>query len=101
MGKNIYVTPGNLTKTGAWVGAIVAAAFLVFGVTFGYLMLQDMPSDESSERVLTLMFFVIFTLGCLAILFMTLRTAMGKGTPREDALINLESDDSDRGPNED
>ena len=94
MTKNVSVTPGAITVLGARIGAIIAALFLILGVTFAYVVLQDLGSDDSGERLMTIMFFVVFIVGCALIFVMYLRIGFAKGPARDNSFINLEFEES-------
>lgn len=95
MKKDVSVTPGGITVLGARIGALVAAMFLIFGLTFAYVVLKDTGPGDDGERLLMTMFFVIFTVACAVLLIFMLRIGFGKGAMKDNSLFNMQIDDSE------
>lgn len=98
MTRRAYVTPGNLTAAGARVGLIVAALFLIFGVVFGFVVLQDAGSSEPDMQVLIGLFFLIFVVVCAAMIVLYARVAFGGANAERNSLIDVTYDDPKPGP---
>jgi len=93
--RKLQVVPGNLMATQAWIGAVVASLFLVFGGTFAYVVLSEMDADEGGMRVLISMFFVIWIVACVSMIFFFVRVGSKK---QNDSIVEVTTDDSDKPP---
>ena len=92
MARKLQVVPGNLMAAQAWIGAIVASAFLIFGGAFAYVVLSEMGDSEGGMRTLISMFFVIWFVVCASMIFFCVRVGSKK---KEDSIVEVTMDDSD------
>ena len=95
MVRKLQVVPGDLMATQAWIGAIVASLFLIFGLTFAYVVLSEADDGEGGMRVLTSMFFVIWIVACVSMIVFCVR--LGSKKPK-DSIVEVITDDSDEPP---
>lgn len=96
MSRKIHVAPGKVSRSAAGMGALIAILFLVFGVVFFWVVMDDTPPSEEGLRLLQGAFLVIWVVACLSIAFVNLRIFIKGRTPAEAAFLELEED----GPND-
>ena len=89
MAQKGQVTPGGLTVLQAKVGIVVAALFLLFGLIFGFVVMQDMPSSESGLQLLTGAFFLIWTVACVGSILFYVRIISKPRFPGDNSLIDI------------
>jgi uncharacterized membrane protein len=95
MARKLQVVPGNLMAAQAWIGAIVASLFLIFGGTFAFVVLGDMDGSEGGMRTLISMFFVIWIVACVSMIIFFVRVGSKK---QDDSIVEVTMDDSDESP---
>ena len=93
MTRKGQVTPGGLTVTQAKVGIVVGALFLLFGLVFCFVVMQDMPGSEGGERLLVGAFFLIWTVACIGIIIGNLRIISRPRFPGQNSLVDFSIED--------
>lgn len=81
------VTPGGVTVLQAKTGMVVAVLFLVFGLVFGVVVMQETPSSESGLRLLQGGFFLIWVVVCVAMIVTYGRVLSRR--PGENSLLEI------------
>lgn len=97
MTRKVHVTPGGATAAQAKGGIAIAAAFLVFGLVFGAVILMEDSHSEPGLAVLQVLFLLIWVGACVAMIVNFWRIASGKGTPGDRSLLEVEVEEQDEG----
>jgi len=83
------VTPGGLTVLQAKIGIVVVALFLLFGLGFGFVVLQETPDSEIGLKLLIGLFFLVWVVACLAIIVFYVRMLSKRASPTDSSLIDI------------
>ncbi|HBI15954.1 MAG TPA: hypothetical protein DDY20_10655 [Desulfobulbaceae bacterium] len=83
------VTPGGLTVLQAKIGIVVVALFLLFGLGFGFVVLQEAPDSEIGLKLLIGLFFLVWVVACLAIIVFYVRMLSKRASPTDSSLIDI------------
>jgi Zn-dependent membrane protease YugP len=73
MNQKIEVTPGKITVLQAKANIVVISLLLVFGLVFGFVVLQETSASEVGLMILIGGFFCIYIVVCLALIIMFAR----------------------------
>lgn len=92
MSRKVNVVPGKISRAAAGMGAVIAGLFLVFGVIFFVVALEDTPSSEGGLQLLQAAFFVIWVVVCLGIAIVNLRIFIKAKNPADDSILQLEEE---------
>lgn len=87
-----HLTPGRLMLTQVKIGILVAALFLLFGLVFGFVVLQDIPSSETGERLVTICFFLIWVVVCTSLIVYYARMLSKTGSAVDNSLVDFQFD---------
>lgn len=90
MTHKVHVTPGSLSITQAKVGIVVAALFLLFGLTFGFVVLQETPDSESGLKILMGGFFLLWVVVCIAMIIFYVRMLLKSINPEDQSLVDFQ-----------
>lgn len=94
MPNKVHITPGSLTKTQAKAGIVVATLFLLFGLAFGFVVLQDTPDSEGGLIILMGGFFLIWVVVCLAMIIFYVRMLSKSINPEDQSLVDFKVETS-------
>ncbi|MEZ4601146.1 MAG: SHOCT domain-containing protein [Syntrophotaleaceae bacterium] len=83
------LTPGGQTVLQAKIGIVVVAFFLLFGLVFGFVVLQETPDSEGSLKLLIGLFFLIWVVACLGIIVFYTRLMSKRGSPTDNSLVDI------------
>lgn len=89
MTNKVHVTPGGLTVLQARIGIVVAAAFLIFGLAFGAVVLPG-ASGEPGLGILMLLFLLIWVGVCIAMIMTYSRVLSRGGAPADRSIVDLQ-----------
>jgi hypothetical protein len=89
MARRVHVTPGSLTSLQAKVSIVVVGLFLLFGLVFGFVVLQDTSDSESGLRLLIGAFFLIWVVVCLSMIVFFARLASKQKNPQDNSLVDI------------
>ncbi|HKK00976.1 MAG TPA: SHOCT domain-containing protein [Desulfuromonadales bacterium] len=92
-----HITPGRLTLLQVKIGILVIALFLVFGLVFGFVSLQDIPPSETGERLVTICFFLIWVVVCTSMIVFYVRMLSKAGNAEDNSLIDFQIDGMSEG----
>lgn len=90
MTQKVHVTPGGLTRTGAKAGIVGATLFLLFGLGFGFVVLQDMPDSETGLKSLVGAFFFIWAVVCVTMIVIYRRVLKKPTDSGGNSLVDLD-----------
>jgi len=76
----------------AKIGIIVAALFLLFGLIFGFTVLQDSPPSEGGERLVIVGFFLIWVVACATMIVFYARMLSKAGNAVDNSLVDIQID---------
>lgn len=93
MARSAHVTPGSLSSLQAKLGIVVAALFEVFGVVFAAVTLPDAYASEPGMALLIGLFFVIWIVGCTAIIIGLAGVSSAQQDPARASLLDVQFDD--------
>jgi hypothetical protein len=97
MGRKVQVVPGELTRSGARAGIVVAALMLVFGLVF-FVVTVEGPGSEPGLFILQVLFFGIFITACAAMIVHMRKLLRRRGDADPASLVDLHLPDGDREP---
>ena len=95
--RRLEVFAGGATRTAAKAGVVVIILFLVFGMGFVGVVLDETPESETTLRILLAGFGVIWIVGCGAILRFYVRILRGQRIGAPDSLLHIEESSDGRG----
>lgn len=102
MPDKVHITPGSLNKTQARVGIVVAALFLLFGLVFGFVVLQETPGSEGGLKILIGGFFLLWAVVCISMIIFYVRMLSKSSNAKDQSLVDIQfmasdgADTSDR-----
>lgn len=90
--SNMHITPGSVTKTQARAGIVIASLFLLFGLGFGFVVLQETPDSEPGLQFLLGMFMLLWVIACVAMIVMYNRLLSKGSNPADNAIVDIHVD---------
>jgi len=94
MARKVQVTAGGLTRSAAGFTAAIGVLFLIFGVVFMVVVMQDTPDSEDGLAMLQMGFLVIWVAACLGIVVYGLRVFATPKDPAAASFLQLEEEGS-------
>lgn len=89
MTRKVQVTPGSLTSLQAKMSIVVVGLFLVFGLVFGFVVLQESSGSEPGQELLIGAFFVIWSVACLSMIVFLARMLSNRKDPAGNSVVDL------------
>lgn len=90
MTRKGFVSPGGLTLMQAKIGIVIAVLFLLFGLVFGFVALQESPDSEGRMMILMGGFFLIWVVACIALILFYVRMLSKLRGPEDQSLVNFQ-----------
>lgn len=90
MTQKVSITPGKLSKAQAKVGIVVAALFLLFGLVFGFVVLQETPASEGGLIILIGGFFLLWAVVCIAMIVFYVRILSKSNNAEDQSLVDIQ-----------
>ena len=95
MTPKAQVIPGKVTLLQAKVGLVVASLFLLFGIGFGAVVLQETPSSEDGLRLLIGAFFLIWVAVCISVIVIYSRILSNAKNAKDRSLFEVRLEEPD------
>lgn len=94
MARQVHVTPGGLTSLQAKIGIVVGTMFLLFGLAFGFVALQDIPGSEVGLRLLLGMFFLLWLVACSTMIVFYVRLLKKPKNHGENSFVDFQFEET-------
>ncbi|MGE4545507.1 MAG: SHOCT domain-containing protein [Pedobacter sp.] len=85
-----HITPGRLSIAQAKIGIVVAALFLLFGLAFGFVVLNETPDSEAGLKILMGGFFLLWVVVCIAMIIFYVRMLSKSINPEDQSLVDFQ-----------
>ncbi len=87
MTHKVHITPG---RAQAKIGIVIAAMFLLFGLVFGFVVLQETPDSEGGLKILMGAFFLLWVVACSSMIIFYVRILSKSKNPEDQSLVDFQ-----------
>lgn len=91
MTHKVHITPG---RAQAKIGIVIAAMFLLFGLVFGFVVLQETPDSEGGLKILMGAFFLLWVVACSSMIIFYVRILLKSKNLEDQSLVDFQFESS-------